>query len=117
MKKQFTNEEQLLKFFMEKYKNSESNTVSIYKTDLASINLTESETIQSIHYLDNAKLIKIKERSVHEDLSRYWSIEILPHGIDYFKNKKLKQKEQNRIIFNEIRAWITLAIAIIALFL
>ena len=52
---------------------------------------------------------------MHDDFSRYWVVALSPSCVHYFENKKSGNKEQRRKLFNEIRAWFTLIIAIVAL--
>ena len=68
-----------------------------------------------IYLLQEEKLLTIKQKSVHDDFSRYWVVALSPSFVHYFENKKSGNKEQRRKLFNEIRAWITLIIAIAAL--
>ena len=49
---------------------------------------------------------------MHDDFIIYWVVALAPSCVHYFENKKSDNKEQQRKLFNEIRAWITLIIAI-----
>ncbi|MCM1232110.1 MAG: hypothetical protein NC489_18470 [Ruminococcus flavefaciens] len=115
MKKQLTKEEQLIGFLNAKYENSKTNEISISRTDLPSLDISESETIKLLHLIESKDLIKILSISTHTNLNVPCKIYIYPTCIDYFKNKQLSKKEQRRKLFNEIRAWITLIIALAAL--
>ena len=107
-----TNEEQLIVFLLDKYSNSKTNRVSISKNDLDTINLTERETIQTIYLLQEDGLIDIKEKSVHDDLSRYWSIALKSPCVHYFEIKKSAQKENRN---NWIQFWIPVVLSIVAI--
>ena len=115
MKNQLTKEEQLIEFLNKKLENSNTNEVSINRHELPDLNLSEQEASRMIYLLQEEKLLTIKQKSVHDDFSRYWVVALSPSCGHYFENKKSGNKEQRRKLFNEIRAWITLIIAIAAL--
>lgn len=115
MKDKLTREEQLIEFLNKKFESSNTNEVSINKHELPDLNLSEQEASRMIHLLQEEKLLTIKHKSVHDDFSRYWVVALAPSCVHYFENKKSDNKEQRRKLFNEIRAWITLIIAIAAL--
>lgn len=115
MQKQLTKEEQLIEFLNTKYEDSNTNEVSINKHELPDLNLSEKEASRMIHLLQEEKLLTIKQKSVHDDFSRYWVIALAPSCVHYFENRKSDNKEQRRKLFNEIRAWATLIIAVAAL--
>ena len=115
MKNQLTKEEQLIEFLNKKLENSNTNEVSINRHELPDLNLSEQEASRMIYLLQEEKLLTIKQKSVHDDFSRYWVVALSPSRVHYFENKKSGNKEQRRKLFNEIRAWITLIIAIAAL--
>ncbi len=115
MKEQLTKEELLIEFLNAKYEKSKTNEISISRTDLPALNMSELETVKLIHLVASKNLIKILNISTHGNLNIPCKIYIYPTCIDYFKNKQSSQKEQRRKLFNEIRAWITLIIALAAL--
>ncbi len=115
MKNQLTKEEQLIEFLNKKLENSNTNEVSINRHELPDLNLSEQEASRMIYLLQEEKLLTIKQKSVHDDFSRYWVVALSPSCVHYFENKKSGNKEQRRKLFNEIRAWFTLIIAIVAL--
>lgn len=115
MQKQLSKEEQLIKFLNAKYENSNTNEISISRTDIPKLNIPELEAVKLIHLVASKNLIKILNISTHGNLNVPCKIYIYPTCIDYFQNKESNKKEQRRKLFNEIRAWITLIIAIAAL--
>lgn len=115
MKTELTKEEILIEFFNMEYENSDTNEVVIDKNDVKNLNISEREASRIIHLLQEENMLHIKQKSIHNDFSMYWTIALMSPCIHYFENKKFNKKEQRRILFNEIRAWITLAIAIVAL--
>lgn len=107
-----TKEEQLILFLLEDYKNSKTNVVSISKKDIQEINLTEQEIIQTIYLLQEDGYINIKEKSVHDDLSRYWNIALKSSCIHYFENKKSGKISKRN---NWIQFWIPVALSAVAI--
>lgn len=115
MQKQFSKEEQLIKFFNEKFENSKTNEVSINKHELPDLNLSEKEASRTIYLLQEEGLLKIKQKSVHDDFSVFGQLHLTLRVFIILIIKSQIKKEQRRLLFNEIRAWITLIIAIAAL--
>lgn len=91
-----TNEEILIKFLINEFIDSKTNKVSISKNDLEQIALTEQEIIKTIYLLQEDNLLEIKEKSVHDDLSRYWTVALKTSCIHYFENKKEKSVANKR---------------------
>ena len=60
------------------------------------------------------KYFTTKTKSPNNDLSMPWIVTLKDDYTDYFKKKK---KERRQYIINEVRAWITLAIAVSSLVL
>ncbi len=102
----------LIKFLINKFKDSKTNEVSISKNDLERISLTEQEVIQTIYLLQEDDLLEIKEKSVHDDLSRYWTFILKSSCIHYFDNKRDKSIANKR---ERIRTYVPITISFIAL--
>ena len=112
-----TKEEKLIKFFLEENQNSNTNEVSIDKSDLSKLNLTEKEASRCIHFLQEDGILNICQKSKHNDFDIFWKVRLTSKCKYYFENKK-EDKIQNRRGKNEeFRQWITLLIAIISLIL
>ena len=114
MKKELTPEERLISFFISEFNNSATNEVSISKSDLPELNLSEQEASRYIYLLKEKDCLKIKHKSVHNDFSMSWHIALEPDCINYFENKKETKKEKILRFFVELRAWITLLISMLA---
>ena len=71
--------------------------------------------IQTIHLLQEEKLLSIKDKSVHNDFSKFWTIILRSACVHYFENQRIDKKNKIINFFKEFRAWITLAIAILSL--
>lgn len=107
-----TKEEKLITLLLEKYKHSKTNIVSVSKQDIQAINLTEQEIIQTIYLLQEDEYINIKEKSVHDDLSRYWNIALKSSCLHYFENKKSEKISKRN---NWIQFWIPVALSAVAI--
>ena len=114
MNKQPSNKEILIEYLLKEYEKSTSNEVLIYKSDLPDIPLAPGNIIKTIYLLKEDGLLTIVRRPTDDDFSIPWTVALKSPCIDYFENKELKHKEQKLTFFNEIRAWITLAIALAA---
>lgn len=115
--KNFTNEEKVLKYIIDKNKNKPTNKEFINKKDLNSLGLTENEVIKSLLILATDNHIVIKQKSVHNNLSIPWSLELSSSGIHYFENLEIKKKENRRLTISSystvIAGWITILATII----
>lgn len=107
-----TKDEKMISFLLNKYSNSKTNIVSISFNDLSSLNLTEQEVIQTIYLLQEDGFINIKDKSIHDDLSRYWNIALKSTCIHYFENKKVAKINKRN---NWIQFWIPVALSAIAI--
>lgn len=115
MKKQPTKEEQLITFLNEKFENSSRNEVSIYRNEIPKLSMSEQEAARTIYILEEEGLVRIKTKPSHDDFRSFWVIVLKSSCIHYFENQTANKKSRMASIFNEIRAWATLVIALIAL--
>lgn len=106
------NEEKLITFLLEKYKCSNTNIISVSRQDVQAINLTEQEIIQTIYLLQEDGYINIKEKAVHDDLSRYWNIALKSTCLHYFENKKTEKISKHN---NWVQFWIPVALSAVAI--
>lgn len=86
--------------------------MALSRNDIVSINLSEQEIIKTIYLLQEEGYISLKEKSVHDDLSRYWNVELKSSCIHYFENKR-----ENRIMKKRdwIKTYVPIIISILAL--
>ena len=114
MKKQLNTEEKIIQFLISEYnlQNNASNNISICKTDIKNIGITESEASRTLLLMQTSNLLFIKNKSVHNDFSRFWTVELTDSCIHYFDNKKEKKIEKRN---NWIQFWIPVTISILAL--
>lgn len=83
-----TNEEKLIKFLVEEFNKGTNNIVSISQNDLSIIGMEEKDVIRTIYVLQEDGFINIKEKSVHDNLSRYWTVGLKSKCIHYFDDKE-----------------------------
>lgn len=116
MNKKLTTEEKLMQFLISEYNkdNNNSNEISISATDIKDLELTENEASRTLLLLETSNYFTIKEKSTHNNFSRFWTVELNQFGTHYFDNKKEDKIEKRRKSFEEFRAWITLIVAILA---
>ncbi len=79
------------------------------------INITESEFIEKLGEIQEAKLIDFKFTSVDRKMSSYIDIILRDPIFNYSKNKKKEKRKLRRAFWQEFRAWITLVIALCGL--
>lgn len=111
------NKEIIINLLLDKYFSSDSNEVYFSKEDCKILNISEPDVSRIIHSLQEEKLLHIKQKSVHNDFSRYWTLEIFPLCVNYFQIKKNNTIEKHRKSASELRAWATLIIAVLAFLL
>lgn len=104
----------LIKLFISKFENSNTNEISIYKSDIEELGISEQEDSRTILLLQEDGALIVKHNSVHNDFSVRWLIALKSYCIDYFKNQKYSKIEKRRKFFFEFRAWITLLISMLA---
>lgn len=116
MSKQLTPKEQIIQFLISEYNREDKNTteISVSRTDIKNIGMSEAEASKIIHLLESSKYLLIKRKSPNNDFGMFWTVVVNESCINYFKNKKENKTENRRKTFNEIRAWITLLISLLA---
>lgn len=107
-----TNEEKIIAFLLEKFEKSSTNEIKIFQSDVPKINLHEQEIIRALYVLQEDGYINIKQKSIHDDFSRFWEIALKSSCVHYFENKKASKKEK---CFNWIQFLIPVVISVIAL--
>ncbi len=112
MKKQPSNKEILISFLLRKYEKSTSNQVSINRSDLSDIPLSEKDIIKTIYVLKEDGCLTIMQQSKDDDFSVYWTVALKSKCLNYFEIKK-ESKIENRN--NWIQFWIPVSVSIAAL--
>lgn len=107
-----SDKEKVITFLISKFKDSKNNEISISKNDIDIIKLTEQEIIQCLYLLQSDNLLIIKVKSIHDDFSRFWTVELNSSCIFYFENKKLNTVSNKR---EWVRTYIPISISLIAL--
>lgn len=75
---------------MDKFNNDNrdnSNIISISRNDVDVIGMSEQDIVKYLYVLQEDELINIKEKSVHNDLSRYWTVALKSSCLHYFDEK------------------------------
>lgn len=107
-----SDKEKVITFLINELENSKNNEVSISKNDVAKINLTEQQIVKILYLLQSDGLIDIKVKSVHDDFSRFWTVELNSSCVFYFESKKTSKTNNRR---EWVRTYIPLIISSIAL--
>lgn len=107
-----SDKEKIITFLIDEFENSKNNEVSISKNDLEKINLTEQQIVKILYLLQSDNLIKIKVKSVHDDFSRFWTVELNSSCVFYFEGKRTAKTNNRR---EWVRTYIPLIISSIAL--
>lgn len=116
MGKQLTTEEKIIQFLITEFNNvnSKSSRIHVSRTDIENLEISENEASKYIQLMQTTGYLKIIDKSVHDDFSKFWTIELTKSCIHYFDNKKESKTEKRRKSFEEFRAWITLLISLLA---
>ena len=110
--KQLTDEEKVLEYLLNKHRESGSTVVNFSKNELSTLKMNEKDVTRYLSILHATGKINITNKSIHGDLSRFWTMELLDGGINYFKDKKAKQASNRR---EWVRSYIPITISIISL--
>ena len=110
-----TNEEKVLRFLLNKYQSSKTNRVTFSKNDLQAVDMSEQEVTRALFTLQEDDALTITQKSVHNDLSRFWELALKSNGVHYFEIKDKKRIEINLAYVTSISALISVVISIIAL--
>jgi|GEM_PF-5362222 len=84
-------EERIITFLVDKFNNDNkdnSNIISVGKNDADTIGMSEQDIVKYLYVLQEDGFINIKEKSVHNDLSRYWTVALKSPCLHYFDKIK-----------------------------
>lgn len=109
-KKDCKNRDKVLDFLINQ--NGNNNTSVFAKKDLGAVKLSEKQAVRALNSLETDGLLKIKKKSIHDDLSVPWYVELSSPGIHYFENKQENRKNNRR---DWIKTYIPITISTIAL--
>ncbi len=96
-------EEKIIRFLIDKFNNDNkdnSNIVAVCRSDVGTIGLSEGDIIKYLYVLQEDGYIVIKEKSVNNDLSRYWEVALKSPCLHYFDGSSLKN---NRVTVKELK--------------
>lgn len=91
-----TNEEKVIKFLNDKFQHSDNNIVSINKTDLPTIGLSEQETVRSLYLLREDHFLDFVQKSPHDNFSMFWRVSLKSRCVHYFDNKETASVNNRR---------------------
>ena len=111
--KKGTNEDIIMRFLLQKFQNGKTNTVTIDKKDLLTLNIPEKDIIRSLYVLQEDGMFNITRKSNNNDFDVFWQIALKSDGIHYFEIKKEKQNKKCSNIIAVIAAVISAIMAII----
>lgn len=86
--RKLTNEEKVLRFLLNEYQSSKTTEVSIFRSDLETLEMKELDVTRAICALQADQKLIINTKSQHNDLSKFWKITLTSSGIYHFENKK-----------------------------
>lgn len=107
-----SDKEKVITFLINEFESSKNNEVSISKNDLEKINLPEQQIVKIFYLLQSDNLINIKTKSVHDDFSRFWVVELNSSCVFYFESKKISKTINRR---EWVRTYIPITLSIIAI--
>lgn len=115
--KKLSTQEKIITFLLNLERPNNDNIVRVNRNNIQPLQIKETDIMCYLHELEANHYIRFKAKSVHNDLSRFAEIELLPACLQYFEIKTARQKANKKENRKELRAWITLIISILALFL
>ena len=88
MTKQLTTKEKVIQFLISEYNkdNNKTTEITISRTDVENLGLSEAEASKTIHLLASSNYLTIKRKSVHNDFSMFWTVDVNESCINYFNN-------------------------------
>lgn len=107
-----TREDTIMMFILNEFHRSPTNEISIYKSDIKSLKISEQEIVRSLFVLSEDGIVTIKLKSQHNDFSIPWKLRLTSAGVHYFENKHEKKIEKRN---KWIQFWIPVSISIAAL--
>lgn len=107
--------DKIMKFIDDEYKAGNRQEVVISKSNISRLGISDAELVKELHRLAQNDYIRIIDKSVHNNLNKPWRIEPLIKYTDYYQRKTEHNQSIRREKRGEVRAWITLAVSILAL--
>lgn len=85
-------EDEIMKMILEKYHQSESDTVMIYRNDIVNNGFDEKEATKMISVLESSDFFSISRKSSRNDFSIPWTLQMKISGVNYFVDRKTTKR-------------------------
>ena len=86
-------EDEIMKMILEKYHQSESGTVMIYRNDIVNNGFDEKEATKMISVLESSDFFSISRKSSRNDFSIPWTLQMKISGVNYFVDRKTTKRD------------------------
>ena len=101
-------EDEIMKMILEKYHQSESGIVMIYRNDIVDNGFDEKEAAKMISVLESSDFFTISRKSSRNDFSIPWTLQMKISGVNYFVDRR-------NFKMTNFRSWIAIIISIVAI--
>lgn len=101
-------EDEIMKMILEKYHQSESGIIMIYRNDIVNNGFDEKEAAKMISVLESSDFFTISRKSSRNDFSIPWTLQMKISGVNYFVDRR-------NFKMTNFRSWIAIIISIIAI--
>lgn len=101
-------EDEIMKMILEKYHQSESGTVMIYRNDIVNNGFDEKEAAKMVSVLESSDFFTISRKSSRNDFSIPWTLQMKISGVNYFVDRR-------NFKMANFRSWIAIIISIVAI--
>ena len=101
-------EDEIMKMILEKYHQSESGIIMIYRNDIVNNRFDEKEAAKMISVLESSDFFAISRKSSRNDFSIPWTLQMKISGVNYFVDRR-------NFKMTNFRSWIAIIISIIAI--
>lgn len=101
-------EDEIMKMILEKYHQSESGIMMIYRNDIVNNGFDEKEAAKMISVLESSDFFTISRKSSRNDFSIPWTLQMKISGVNYFVDRR-------NFKMTNFRSWIAIIISIVAI--
>ena len=101
-------EDEIMKLILEKYHQSESGIIMIYRNDIVNNRFDEKEAAKMISVLESSDFFTISRKSSRNDFSIPWTLQMKISGVNYFVDRR-------NFKMTNFRSWIAIIISIVAI--
>ena len=103
-------EDEIMKMILEKYHQSESGIMMIYRNDIVNNGFDEKEAAKMISVLESSDFFTISRKSSRNDFSIPWTLQMKISGVNYFVDRKTAK---TAIFQSRLAIFISIAIPIL----